>query len=153
MAAEGGLSPDEALGPLNDVERKYAPKLLYLVGDRTLLQLPRAAIVGSRKASAEGLRRAKRLARELAQRDVVVVSGLAEGIDRTAHETALQAGGRTIAVLGTPTDESRQWLTGSCKTASAASTCSCPSFPVARRSLAATFRGETAPWRWCATRR
>jgi DNA processing protein len=59
------------------------------------------AVVGTRSASNEGLQQADHLARELAARNVTVVSGLARGIDTAAHEGALAAGGRTIAVMGT----------------------------------------------------
>lgn len=101
------VTPAEVLGPLNEVETKYAPERLYLLGDRELVRFgPRVAIVGSRKASSEGLRRAGQLARSLAQNQVTVVSGLAVGIDTAAHEGAIHAGGHTIAVLGTPLDES-----------------------------------------------
>jgi DNA processing protein len=101
-----GYSPDDLLGPLNDVERENAPERLYVAGARTLLKLgTRVSIVGSRKASAIGLKRARRLARSLAEHGVVVVSGLAEGIDTAAHEAAMAVpNGRTIAVLGTPLD-------------------------------------------------
>jgi DNA processing protein len=75
---------------------------LYAAGDVALLGAPAVALVGSRRASPEGLRRAHQLARDLARRGVVVMSGLAEGIDRAAHEAALEHGGRTIAVVGTP---------------------------------------------------
>ena len=99
-------TPEELLGSLNDVEKKNAPKELYLAGDRELLMTgPRVSIVGSRKASDEGRKRAQRLARELVGREAVVVSGLAEGIDTVAHETAIANSGRTIAVLGTPLDK------------------------------------------------
>jgi DNA processing protein len=64
------------------------------------------SIVGSRKASPEGLRRARSLARALAEHGIVVVSGLAAGVDRAAHEGAIEAGGCTFAVLGTPLDQS-----------------------------------------------
>jgi len=77
---------------------------LYLAGDRSLLGQTAVAIVGSRKASPDGLRRAAKLARALVERDVVVMSGLAEGIDQAAHHAAIEAGGRTIAVIGTPLD-------------------------------------------------
>jgi DNA processing protein len=59
------------------------------------------AVVGTRSASDAGLEQADRLARGLAERDVTVVSGLAKGIDATAHVGALASGGRTIAVMGT----------------------------------------------------
>ena len=92
------------LGALSPTELKYAPPVLHLDGDETLLssEFLRVAIVGSRKASPEGERRGKRLAKLLVQEGVVVVSGLAEGIDFSAHMGALNSGGKTIAVLGTP---------------------------------------------------
>lgn len=77
---------------------------LYLAGDATLVRGPAVAIVGARKASPEGQRRAARLARELVAGGVVIVSGLAEGIDTAAHRSAIESGGRTIAVIGTPLD-------------------------------------------------
>jgi DNA processing protein len=85
------------------MEAKYAPPALFLAGPRDVLRRgSRVSLVGSRKATAEGLQRARQLARNLAEHDVVVVSGLAVGIDRAAHEGAMEAGGRTVAVLGTP---------------------------------------------------
>ncbi len=59
------------------------------------------AIVGTRSASPDGVRRARRLASEIAGRGVTVVSGLASGIDTAAHLGALDANGRTVAVIGT----------------------------------------------------
>ncbi len=59
------------------------------------------AVVGTRKASAEGLQRAHRLSRELVEAGFTVVSGMARGIDSAAHIAAIQAGGRTVAVMGT----------------------------------------------------
>ncbi len=95
----------EALGTLTDVEEKNAPKTLYFQGNRELLSHgPRVSVVGSRKASAEGLKRARSLSRALVDHGVVVVSGLAEGIDTAAHTSALEAGGETVAVIGTPLD-------------------------------------------------
>jgi len=94
------------LGPLDEIESKNAPKRLYLIGDETLLTRGvRVSIVGSRRASELGIARAKRLSRILVDRSVVVVSGLAEGIDTAAHRAAIGHGGRTIAVLGTPLDQ------------------------------------------------
>ena len=98
--------PEELLWPFNEVKRKHAPPELFLRGDADLLVAgPCVAIVGSRKPSREGIARASRLARMLAERGIIVASGLAEGIDTAAHEAAIAAGGRTIAVLGTPLDD------------------------------------------------
>lgn len=103
--AELQATVEELVGPLNDVERKNAPPTLYSRGDSGLLRLsPRISVVGSRAASADGLKRARKLVRTLVSNGAVIVSGLAEGIDTAAHEATLAAGGRTIAVLGSPLD-------------------------------------------------
>jgi DNA processing protein len=73
--------------------------LLLVRGDVSALTAPCVAIVGSRAATVAGLDTARTLARDLAQAGVVVVSGLALGIDAAAHRGALDAGGRTVAVL------------------------------------------------------
>ncbi len=80
------------------------PPVLYGLGDRSLLQQPMLAMVGSRAASSYGLRTANVLARDLAQAGVVVVSGLAAGIDAAAHSGALSSG-KTVAVLGCGLDQ------------------------------------------------
>ena len=96
----------ELLGPLNAVEQKFAPPTLWTKGDTDLLMRhPRVAIVGTRDPSAEGVRRTRRLVKELLNVGAVVVSGLAQGIDTVAHTLTLELGGRTIAVLGTPLDD------------------------------------------------
>lgn len=93
----------ELIGPLNDVEKKYAPKELYVAGQLSIpLPSPRTAVIGSRKASPQGLEAASDISRTLARHEVTVVSGLAEGIDTAAHVAAIEEGGHTIAVLGTP---------------------------------------------------
>jgi len=66
---------------------------------------PTVAIVGARRATDDGLDVARELARTLAVQGVAIVSGLARGIDAAAHEGALEAGGRSGAVLGTSLDE------------------------------------------------
>lgn len=96
---------DEVPGALNELEAKYAPAQLYCAGDLSLLRRsPHVAVIGSRRASPEGLRRAASLTRALVDHKMVVMSGLAEGIDTAAHTAALDAGGATIAVIGTPLD-------------------------------------------------
>ena len=99
-------TPEDLLGPLNEVERKNAPARLFTAGDVSLLRRgPRVSVVGSRNATSDALRRTKVLARSLVERGMIVVSGLAVGIDSVAHETALEIGGHTVAVLGTSLDE------------------------------------------------
>jgi DNA processing protein len=98
---------EDLLGPLNDVERKNAPKKMFFAGDPGLLEVgPRVSLVGSRKASARGLNNARGLAAWLVRRGAIVVSGLAEGIDAAAHQGAIDASGKTIGVIGTPLDKS-----------------------------------------------
>ena len=77
-------------------------RLLYYQGWWNLVESPCVAVVGSRNPSREGIARTRRLVRLLVADGFTIVSGLAAGIDRVAHETALEAGGQTIAVLGTP---------------------------------------------------
>ncbi len=82
------------------------PIVLYVKGAWSeCLDQPCIAIVGSRKCSTYGQNSALMLARELAQRGVTIISGLARGIDAAAHRGALEAGGRTVAVMGTGLDE------------------------------------------------
>src|SRR2546425_8978718 len=97
------ISSMELLGALSELEQKYAPERLFVAGKIELpLPHPRVAIIGTRTPSAEGLRIASRLSKTLALEKVIIVSGLARGIDTAAHTAAIEAGGRTIAVLGTP---------------------------------------------------
>ncbi|MGA7861541.1 MAG: DNA-processing protein DprA [Thermoplasmata archaeon] len=107
VAANGTLvrlvTPQELLGPLTDQELKFAPPKLYVTGRLHLPLLhPRVAIVGTRRPSAEGVQVATKIATTLAENGVIVVSGLARGIDTAAHTAAIEADGTTIAVLGTP---------------------------------------------------
>lgn len=99
-------SPTDLLGPLTEVEEKNAPDALWVAGNVEFLRDgPRVAVVGSRRVSPLGLARARKLALALVDRGIVVVSGLALGVDTAAHATAIEHGGKTIAVLGTPLDE------------------------------------------------
>lgn len=86
-------------------DAKYPVELLYYQGAWELSEIRGLAVVGSRKPSEEGIRRAARLARELVKRGFSVVSGLATGIDTAAHTAAIEAKGVTIGVIGTPLGE------------------------------------------------
>lgn len=98
--------PEELLGPLTDLEHRAAAPELHLRGDRRLIELgTRIAVVGSRQASPQGLEWARLVTEALVEHDVTVVSGLAKGIDTVAHRTALDCGGKTVAVLGTALDQ------------------------------------------------
>lgn len=94
------LLDDSYPAQLRDV--LHMPPIVFTVGVRATDHDSRAvAIVGSRKASPEGLRRACRLATELGREGYTIVSGAAEGIDAASHTAALDTGARTVAVLGT----------------------------------------------------
>jgi DNA processing protein len=95
----GDAGYPERLGDLPD-----PPRSLWARGDLSLLDRPCVAIVGTRRATAYGERVARELARVLAGAGATIVSGLARGIDACAHRGALEAGGATVAVLGTGLD-------------------------------------------------
>ncbi len=83
------------------------PKQLFTTGVEIgkILSYPRIAIVGSRKVSTYGKQVTKQLAYELAKQGIVIISGLAYGVDMIAHTAALDAGGLTVAVLPTGLDK------------------------------------------------
>ncbi|MBE5783501.1 MAG: DNA-protecting protein DprA [Clostridiales bacterium] len=78
----------------------HPPDVLFIRGQLPPPDTPAMAIVGSRSSTRYGSTQARRIARELAERGVTIVSGLARGIDAAAHLGALEGGGRTVAVLG-----------------------------------------------------
>lgn len=92
--------------PVSLLDADHPIELLYYRGWWDLVNTPCIAIVGARLASPEGTKRARQLSRGLAEAGYTIVSGLAAGIDRAAHEAAIEAGGKTIAVLGTPLHQS-----------------------------------------------
>ena len=81
------------------------PHLLFVMGRENLDDPFPFSIVGTRRSSAYGLRHTRAIARELAEAGVTIVSGMAAGVDAAAHWGALDAGGRTIAVLGGALDK------------------------------------------------
>ena len=80
------------------------PPVLWVRGDRALLSRPAIAVVGTRHPSPYGSGMAEMLARDLAGRRLVILSGMARGVDTAAHKGALAAGGKTVAVWGTGVD-------------------------------------------------
>lgn len=94
----------DALYPERLKQISDPPERLYVRGTLPPPATPTVAIVGTRKATHEGRETARTFARELAARGIVIVSGLALGIDGAAHEGALDAKGKTVAVLGCGVD-------------------------------------------------
>lgn len=86
-------------------EVKRAPPILYVWGDPTILNLPQIAVVGSRSPTAGGRANAMAFSQRLAAAGFTITSGLALGVDVAAHQGALQAAGRTLAILGTGIDQ------------------------------------------------
>jgi DNA processing protein len=80
------------------------PVMLYLRGDPQVLNLPSIGIVGTRRPTLYGTQMAERLGRELAARGLVLVSGMARGIDAIGHQGAMAVSGRAVGVLGTGVD-------------------------------------------------
>ncbi len=100
------LTPEELLGPLIEVEARNAPRELYVRGDISIVQKHMSvAIIGSRKATELGIKRAQSLARAVVSRGGIVVSELAEGIDTAVHIATIEMGGSTVAVIGTPLNQ------------------------------------------------
>lgn len=98
------LAWDDPRYPKALLEIGHPPPVLYFVGRSELLQEPAFAIVGSRSASAQGKDNARAFAHALADAGLVIVSGLALGIDGAAHEGALAGRASTLAVVGTGLD-------------------------------------------------
>lgn len=98
------LTWDDAAYPRLLREVDDAPPVLYMRGELQPVDEFAIAIVGTRHATTYGREAAHQLATDLARRQITIVSGLARGIDSEAHKAALQAGGRTIAVMGCGVD-------------------------------------------------
>ncbi len=98
-----GISVFTALNPFYPEEllqsEVCAPSVFYYKGDANLLSTTKIAIVGTRSSTSYGKEMTRRIATTFAENSITVVSGLATGIDTYAHESAIDAGGKTIAVL------------------------------------------------------
>lgn len=98
------IQRDDADYPQSFNNLAQPPRSIWIAGSLAIAAAPAVAIVGTRNASTYGLRVARQIAAVCARAGVCVVSGLARGIDGAAHESALENGGRTVGVLGTPID-------------------------------------------------
>ena len=94
-------------GPLYSAQLRQIydpPSVLYVRGNAELLQKPGIAVVGTRHPTPYGLGMAERLSCDLAARGLVIISGMARGVDSAAHRGAVAARGKTLAVFGTGVD-------------------------------------------------
>lgn len=96
---------DRNLYPEGLSQWRYKDRALWYEGDVSLLKMPMVSVIGSRDASDAGIMRAERITKLLVKAGYCIVSGLAKGIDTTAHICALRLKGKTIAVMGTPIEE------------------------------------------------
>lgn len=99
------ITVEDELYPYNLKQIEDAPPILYALGDTGLLKNDNMlAVVGSRNASLSARKLAEQIAADIAKQNIIVVSGMARGIDAAAHTGALRANGKTIAVVGTGVD-------------------------------------------------
>jgi DNA processing protein len=106
VAEVGGrvLTPADAAYPERLREIYDPPAVLWIRGNVELLARPGIAVVGTRSPSPYGAGMAELLSRDLANRRLVILSGMARGVDTAAHKGAIEAGGKTVAVWGTGID-------------------------------------------------
>jgi DNA processing protein len=105
-AEAGGIlvTPEDEAYPESLREIYDPPAALWIRGDVGLLSRPGIAVVGTRQPSPYGAGMAELLSRDLANRRLVILSGMARGVDTAAHKGAIEAGGKTVAVWGTGID-------------------------------------------------
>lgn len=99
------ISRDSELWPKQVSMFAYIPRFLYAQGDVSLLKQPIVSVIGTRSPSLEGRKLAYESALALGKANFVVASGLALGIDAIAHKSVLSEGHKTIAVIGTPLNQ------------------------------------------------
>jgi DNA processing protein len=106
VAQAGGIfvTREEAAYPDRLLQIYDPPAVLWVRGDAALLSRPGIAVVGTRQPTPYGVGMAEMLSRDLANRRLTILSGMARGVDAAAHKGALDAGGRTVAVWGTGID-------------------------------------------------
>jgi len=106
VAEAGGsfLTPEDESYPERLREIYDPPAVLWIRGNAELLARPGIAVVGTRQPSPYGSGMAEMLSRDLANRRLTILSGMARGVDTAAHKGALEAGGKTVAVWGTGID-------------------------------------------------
>ncbi len=106
VAEAGGriVTPEDAAYPERLREIYDPPAVLWVRGNVELLARPGIAVVGTRQPSPYGAGMAELLSRDLANRGLVILSGMARGVDSAAHKGAIDAGGKTVAVWGTGID-------------------------------------------------
>jgi DNA processing protein len=106
VADAGGyfLTREDAAYPQRLLEIYDPPAVLWIRGERALLDRAGIAVVGTRQPSPYGSGMAEMLSRDLANRRLTILSGMARGVDTAAHKGALDAGGKTVAVWGTGID-------------------------------------------------
>jgi len=115
------------------------PVGIFYIGELPADATHKIAIIGSRRCSEYGLLTARMLAKPLAENDVVVVSGMARGVDSMAHRGALEGGGKTIAVLGCGTDICYPAENAHLRTAIIENGCVLSEYPPGQRPMAAFF--------------
>jgi DNA processing protein len=98
------LTPEDEAYPERLREIYDPPAVLWIRGNAELLSRPGIAVVGTRQPSPYGAGMAELLSRDLANRRLVILSGMARGVDTAAHKGAIEAGGKTVAVWGTGID-------------------------------------------------
>jgi DNA processing protein len=98
------LTPEDPAYPERLREIYDPPAVLWIRGNAELLARPGIAVVGTRQPSPYGAGMAELLSRDLANRRLVILSGMARGVDTAAHKGAIDAGGKTVAVWGTGID-------------------------------------------------
>src|ERR1017187_10476452 len=106
VAEAGGflLTREDEAYPERLLEIYDPPAVLWIRGDAAVLARPGIAVVGTRQPSPYGLGMAEMLSRDLANRRLTIIRGMARGVDSAAHKGALDAGGKTVAVWGTGID-------------------------------------------------